>query len=138
MLVLGGTVLKKGKFQSKYIVSLTQLKKNIPWRKLLLIFMEKEKNLTLVVCSLLPLKGGIKKCLIRAARFLGVETPGLSACRPLIYVYPLCPRLPSCLRCCITLNRCPCSLQLLLRLLEDDVVCSVTRSLSHVQLFVTP
>ena len=60
MLVLGGTVLKKGKFQSKYIVSLTQLKKNIPWRKLLLIFMEKEKNLTLVVCSLLPLKGGIK------------------------------------------------------------------------------
>ena len=28
-LVLGGTILKKAKFQSKYIVSLTLLKKNI-------------------------------------------------------------------------------------------------------------
>ena len=28
-LVLGGTILKKGKFQSKYTVALTQLKKNI-------------------------------------------------------------------------------------------------------------
>ena len=32
-LVLGGTILKKGKFQSKYIVSLTQFKKNISIRK---------------------------------------------------------------------------------------------------------
>ena len=32
-LVLGGSILKKGKFQSKYIVSLTQLKKNISIRK---------------------------------------------------------------------------------------------------------
>jgi len=32
-LVLGGTILKKGKFQSKCIVSLTQLKKNISIRK---------------------------------------------------------------------------------------------------------
>ena len=52
--------MKTGKFQSKYIVSLTQLKKNIPWRKLLLIFMEKEKNLALVVCFLLLLKAEIK------------------------------------------------------------------------------
>ena len=32
-LFLGGTTLKKGKFQSKYIASLTNLKKNISIRK---------------------------------------------------------------------------------------------------------
>ena len=52
--------MKKGKFQSKYIVSLTQLKKNISTEKPPLNFYGEGKNLTLVVCSLLPLKGGIK------------------------------------------------------------------------------
>ena len=41
------------------------------------------KNLTLVVCLLLPLKGEIKKCLALAAYFLRLETPGLPACYPL-------------------------------------------------------
>ena len=47
-LVLGGTVLKKGKFQSKSIVSLTQLKKNISIEKS--PFKEKKSD----PCSLFP------------------------------------------------------------------------------------
>ena len=45
--------------------------------------MEKEKKLTPVVCFLLPLKGEIKICLMLAAYFLRLETPGLPACYPL-------------------------------------------------------
>ena len=44
----------------------------------------REKNLTLVICFLLLLKGEIKKkCLTLAAYFLHLETPGLSVCYPL-------------------------------------------------------
>ena len=42
------------------------------------------KNITLVVCFLLPLKRKIKKCLTLAAYFLLLDTSGLPACYPLI------------------------------------------------------
>ena len=53
-------------------------------RNLLLILCGEGKNLTLVVCFLLPLKGEIKKkCLTLAAYFPRLETPGLPVCYPL-------------------------------------------------------
>ena len=59
--VLGGTILKKGKFQSTYIVSLAQLKKNIFIEKSPFNFVwRRKKNLTLVFCFLLLLKREIK------------------------------------------------------------------------------
>ena len=56
---------------------------------LLILYREGEKNLTLVVCLLLPLKGEIKKCLALAAYFLRLETPSLPACYVLDYVLTL-------------------------------------------------
>ena len=53
-------------------------------RNLLLIFVYKrEKNLTLVVCFLLPLKREIKNHLTLATYFLRFETPSLPSCYPL-------------------------------------------------------
>ena len=44
---------------------------------------EKKKNLTLVVCFLLMLKGEIKKMSDTCSLFPSLETPGLPACYPL-------------------------------------------------------
>ena len=109
-LVLGVTILKKGKFQSKYIVSLTQLKKNkfcnksplvsskfekvkFRWNQVSVVMATQnfKRNLLLVLyregkksdtCSLfLPaFWGRDKKRLTLEAYFLHLETPGLPAC----------------------------------------------------------
>ena len=47
--------------------------------------MEKGEKITLV-CFCLLLKRERKKCLTLAAYFLRLETPGLPACYPLIYL----------------------------------------------------
>ena len=108
LLVLGGTFLKKCKFQSKYRVSLTQLKKTISIRKThwlalslrkakfwwnqvsslqqrILREKEKEKNLACIISFLLPLKREIEKLSDTCSLFPPLGDPlGLPACYPLI------------------------------------------------------
>ena len=73
--------LRKVKFRwNQVVIMATQNFK----RNLLLILCREGKNLTLVVCFLLPLKREIKKSLMLAAYFLRLQTSSLPACYPLI------------------------------------------------------
>ena len=61
------------------IKAIQNFKRNL----LLNLYRERKKNVTLVVCFLLPLKREIKNHLTLATYFLRLETPSLPSCYPL-------------------------------------------------------
>ena len=71
--------LRKVQVEPAVIMATQNFKRNL----LLILYRKGKKNLTLVVCFLLPLKREIKKCLTLAAYLIHLETPGLLACYPL-------------------------------------------------------
>ena len=70
--------LRKVQVEPAVIMATQNFKRNL----LLILYRKGKKNLTLVVCFLLPLKRDIKHCLTLAAYFLCLETPSLLACYP--------------------------------------------------------